>query len=371
MLLPHSSRLAHAHAQRLDYLRSNPLFLSEEALELVALRARRDDELRQDVAEYQQRGDAVAALWFARELENIDRRLHVQQRIPLVGMQIVPIDRTIPEWARTHRWQELSEFAEPVVVNAQTSASIPVVSISKQEVVTTIDTYGIGWSWTSDEIETAARMGTPLTSLLPQLARNAMDRRIDQTLMIGDPATRAVGILKQVGVPVVAPTTKTGGGVAWSAAALGTEIAQDVINLANAVNLAQGRATGKVVVVLDLTHHTILDRQMTGTGMTVTDGGNTIRAWLLRNHADKIGAIIGSPRNATAGVGGVHRIMALPQFASEEEATETVFGLLNKPFTPYPGVWTDGGLTFKQIAVAKCGGCAVRNPEFLAYMDGT
>jgi len=370
--LTHPQRIAINHAMRLDYLYGNPIqFLTLDALDLIAARAQRDGELRQDVAEYARRGDALSALWFARELENIDRRLHTQPRIPLVGLQIVPIDRTIPEWARTHRWQETSEYGEPVVVSEQTSASIPIVSMTRQEVTTTIDTYAIAWAWSQSDIETAARMGLPLSERLPMLARRVMDRRIDQTLLIGDTNTGALGILKQPGVPIVAATTKTGGGVAWSAAALGTEIIADLMALANAVNLAQGVSRGKVVIVLDLQHDLILDRPMTGTGMTVTDNGSTIRSYIAKNYGDRIATILGSPRNTTAGAGGVHRIMAMPAFASEEEATEVVFGLLNKQFTPYPGTWQDGGLLFKQIAVAKCGGCAVRNPEFLAYMDGT
>jgi hypothetical protein len=363
-----SNRLSRTHAQRLAYLRANPpMFLTADAIDMIALRADRDDDLRLDRAEY--RADAVPALWFARALENVDKTVYTQEMIPLVGRQVVPIDRTIPEWARNHRWQELTRFGEPIVVDAQTMASIPLVSVSNAEVTAKIDTYAIGWGWSADDIEAAARQNWPLSTMYAELAREVMERRIDQTLLVGDANTGAVGFLKMSGVPILVPSTKTGGGTAWSAAALGSEIVADILAGCNSVNAAQG-VERKCIVQMSLAKAQRLDSPMTGSGMTVTDSGSTIRAYLMKNYGHRIEQIVTSPRCATAGAAGVQRIMYSPAFSSENEARRHVFGIVNRETSPMPGEWINNGLFYKQIALAKCGGVGVRTPSYFAYQDG-
>ena len=366
----HDSRLAESHQRRIDLLRqAPPVFLSDRAEHSILLTVERDPQLRLDVEHY--RDDAVTALWFARAIEYAEQTVYKQPRLPLIGRQVVPVQAGIPEWARSYRWREMAEFGQAIVVDEQTTASIPMVSVGMTEAYRVIKMYGVAWGWSAEDIEEAARQGTPLSTELMALARNVMDQQIDKTLLLGDSNTGAVGFLKLAEVALETPTTKTGGGTAWSATATGLEIVEDLKRGAHAAQLAEGTTGRQFHVLMDQAHAQILDRQMTGAGMTVTDSGMTIRRYLMQNYGHLIASIVVCHRCTTAGVGGVHRIMWVPAFSSEAEATQYVFGLLNRPFTPYPGVWTDFNLAFKQAGVAKCGGVGVRNGSILRYMDGT
>lgn len=358
-----SLRLSQNAEDRLRYLRGQPLQgLSSLARKMIRLDV---EDFRHDVADAypEYREDAAESLWFIRELENLDKKLYRMPMIPMVGRQVVPVDRSIPEWADIHRWRELSEYGEPSLITSYSNA-VPLVQTSAAEYFKELRAYALGWAWSMKDIDTSARTNVPLSSMLPELARNSMERKIDRVLLLGDTATGAVGFLKMPGVPVLTPSTKTGGGTAWSAAATGLEIVSDIRAGADSIRLAMGGGDIKVNVQLDITSKNRLDAEMTGlTG----SGGKTIKQYIMDNLGDKISKIIESPRCATAGVGNVKRAMFSPDFRSEQEALTWVFGLLNQEFKVWPGQWQD--LQYKQIATAQCGGVGCRNPQYFAYMD--
>lgn len=365
--------LSRNHQARLRTLALQPLPpLDDRTVATLEAWCRKDAILRKDTALIKAlggvvRADAADTVWFARELENVDTRIYMAQLIPMVGRLVVPIDRSIPSWATSHRWREFTRFGEAELI-ASYANQVPMVQVSGAEFIKDIKSYAIAWGWSWKDIETAARTGRPLDIMLATVARQAMERTIDRVLLLGDSRTGAVGYLKMADVPIITATTKTGGGVLWTPAALGTEIVNDILLGCDSIADAMGTGEGlKVNVLMSGKARRRLDRPMTG--LVGDAGGKTIYQYLMSNYGDKIERIIESPRNRTAGVGGVSRIMFAPAWRSGEEALTYVFGLLPEEFKTQPGQWAD--LWWKQVGTASCGGVGNRFPAFFAYMDGT
>jgi hypothetical protein len=362
---------------RLDSMLQHPLSFgggdpqrNAEVKAIIAARMQHSPQFRRDSVELQRaaRRDGVDSVWFARELESLDRTIYQADLVPTVSEQVIPLDTSIPDWSTMHRWREFTMAGVPELVSSM-SNQVPMVEVSGAEFLVGINMWALGWGYSMRDIETAARTGFPLDATYGLITREAMRIKMDEILMLGDATTGAVGFLKLQGVPLVTAVAKTGGGTAWSASATGMEIVQDLLKLADSVRLAYGIGNGiRVNIQMSPVNRNRLDLPMTGLGVGgATD--KTIMAYIRQNHSDKIANIIESPRCAAAGVGGVSRMMATPAWASNDIAKTYVFGIAPVPFRVYPGQWH--GLTYKQIAVMSCGGCGVRKPTYLAYMDAT
>lgn len=361
---------------RLDSLTRTPLVFGaghpdrdREVKAILAARMQHNPQGRKDQAELRKdsrRRDGIDSIWFARELESIDRTVYQADMVPTVSDQVIPMDTSIPDWAMAHRWREFTMHGVPELISS-ISNQVPMVEVAGAEFLVGINMWGLGWGYSMRDIETAARTGFPLDNTYGIITREALSQKRDEVLMLGDATTGAVGFLKFGSVPLVTAVAKTGGGTAWSVTATGLEIVQDLLKLADSVTAAYGVGNGvRVNILLPPANYRRLDQPMTGLGAGgATD--KTIMAYIRANYASRINLIIESPRNTAAGVGGATRAMAMPAWASPEIAKTYVFGISPIPFRVYPGQWH--GLTYKQIAVMACGGCGVRKPGYLAYMD--
>lgn len=303
--------------------------------------------------------DAAESVWFKRQLEFIDKTLYETIFPDNMARQLIPSQPGVPDWARVYTWRMFDRFGKAKIV-ANMGDDIPRADRSGQEESKVIKPLASAYGWDIFEIKAAAATGTPLDTLKAMAARFAIETEIDSILAVGSAAHNLQGIFNLTGTSTVTLGTKTGGGVAWSAAATSAEIAADLfampIKAITNMKLAGGPMFQKFTIVLPIDSYALASTKQMAPG---TD--TTVLQYVLKN-SPWIAAIEPWHYATGAGASGVNRMIAYPKNPM------VVAGIVPMEFTTMPP--EQRNLEYVVNTVATCGGVVVRYPVAVVYADG-
>ena len=218
---------------------------------------------------------------------------------------------------------------------------------------------GVGYEFTTQEMERAAKLGRALSSDKAQAASKAAQvfkRSVAMTGRTPGAATSEkgwTGLINNTSVP----TANVAGG-AWTGAKTPDDIATDVWAAVNAIETQTGETHMATTVLLPTQKLRYIEQTR------MTDGSGTIMSYIRgsREGGDNIN-FVPVRELAGAGAGGTDRLVALD--SSREVAQFHLPG--DHEFLP---PFQKGSMTYEVGGIMNVGGTEIRLPRAITYRDG-
>lgn len=291
--------------------------------------------------------DSTAVL--VRQLEYVQAEVfNIEYAIPKV-LTLVPLDTTVPAGAVqfTYREWDIVGVAEIVTNYAR---DLPRVDVLVNEYPQKIITVGDAYGFTQKELRSAAFAGVQLDPMKAQAAKQAIDRKIDALVSLGNTATGLKGFVNHPNVPRLSLPTGS-----W-ASATPDQIIQDMLAMERAVIVNTMDIHHPDTLVLPLAHYA----KIASTPRSSTSD-TTILAYFLKN-SQYIKNVESWYRLATAGLSGA------PLAVCYEKSPMVVRAVVPVPFEQMPPEVRN--LEWLTNCTADIGGCVWYRPLAAVYGDG-
>jgi len=304
--------------------------------------------------------DAGESIFFARELEAIDKQVYETIYPENKARSLIPTQQGIPDWAKVYTWRLFSKFGAAKIA-ANMADDIPRADVTGEEASKVIKPCVASYGYDLFEIKAAAATGTPLDALKAMAARFAIETEIDDILVNGNTAHALEGLLTiAAGTTTADPTAKAAGGLTW-AVATPDEIVADINRGPTSIRNAMSGAGGPVFsqytfLVPDLQYSQIAQTRM-------GDGSDTTILKFVLGTNPFIADIqpLHHCNNGTPG-GATDRMVWYPKNPL------CVAGIVPMEFTSQPA--EQRNLEWVVNCMSTIGGIVVRYPLAVAYGDG-
>lgn len=184
--------------------------LDEEQVQNYAASLRRiggDNGLRMDEGE---------SVFFARQLEHIIAQEFDIEYPELRARQVIPITQEADPADKTITYREYDRMGVAKII-ADYSQDLPRVDISGKEVTSTIRTIGASYGYNYDEVLASAKTGRDLEGRRAEMAREAILRKENSALLLGDTTFNLAGFLNFANVTTLSLAADgTGASKKWS-----------------------------------------------------------------------------------------------------------------------------------------------------------
>lgn len=275
---------------------------------------------------------------------------------------LIPTDSSAPDWS-AGMITYLTDTVGKAEFIAGGAKDIPLADVIRGQSDVNYELAGIGYGFDLEEINRAALLGIPLTTLKADAARQASMEMLYDVAMIGNTRKNLTGLLNSAAV-VQGLVAQNAGATSrlWSAKTsqeiikdfddliTGGWIASKQVELADTILISPERmAYLNIRLVNDSNSETLLSFVKRTNIYTLTTGLElTIRAvrWL-----------------STLGSGGTQRMVAY------KRNPRVVTFHLPMPHRFLP-VWQNGPMSFLMPGIFRVGGVEIRRPGAVRYADG-
>jgi hypothetical protein len=216
----------------------------------------------------EQRLDAIATAFFQRQLEYIKSKTYDTKYKNLKAKQFLPVDSSAPSGTPTITWRSYSAAGHAKIISDY-AHDFPRVDIYGVENTIKVHSIGDSYGYSIKEIRRAQIAGTNLNSRGADIAKRAIEEKIDDIAWNGDTKSNIQGFLDYPGiseytVPVGASTTTT-----W-ASKTPDEIILDMTGMINGVNVpTKGKENVNQILLPRTQYNQINNTRMTDTNMTI------------------------------------------------------------------------------------------------------
>lgn len=271
--------------------------------------------------------------------------------------QLVPLDSSAPDWAKTVIFQAVDVRGELQLL-APNSTDIPTVDIAMKQGFHEIKTAALGYTYSLEELEYAKLVGTNLDTERAMAVRDVTEQGLNKIYLQGN---------KNVGEGLFTSPLVSRESVAKTIATLISEIPtngpQPIIDLfANAYNRVYVTNTNTVhkptTFALPVTQMQLLQRTL----LAAANGSNmTVLAFLKMNFPDM--EFVDDINLKNAGLGG-----AIDRMMVYKKEMRVVKGHDTMPLRFLPPATADN-INFKIPALVRTGGTEWRIPAAAHYVD--
>jgi hypothetical protein len=307
--------------------------------------------------------DAQQALGFLRSQTAYIEPIVYKQRFPEIQYpQLVPVDTSANEWAKSIRFYSQGQFGQAQWINHM-SSDVPKADVERTEHEEGVYLAGIGYGYTLEELGQAAMIpGTNLSSDRAEAARRAYEEFVERAVLTGDMRKGWLGLINQTAVTIVqAAATGTGSGTAW-ATKNGDQIATDINTLLSGIYSESMTVEIADTLLLPIGALTAL-----GSSRMPGAADQTVLAFIKANNVYSnitgrpltIRAVIGLD---TAGEDGGGRMVA---YRRDPQVLKVHIPMPHR-FLP---VWQTGALKFDIPGIFRMAPLEIRLPNAFRYMD--
>lgn len=308
--------------------------------------------------------DAQQAIGFLIEQTTfIEQEVYRIQYPEIIYPQLVPIDTTASEWAKSVTYFSLDKVGQANWF-ANNATDMPIADINKSKFEQGIEMAGIGYRYNLEELGQAMQVpGTNLTAERAEAARFSYEQFMDRLAYVGNTAKGFTGLMNNSNVTRVdAIADGTGSSALWS-----TKTADQIIRDVNQTGLSgiyEGSLTVEIAdtVLLPVAAMNILS--ITRIPNTPT----TALEYLAKNNLYTFTTgqqlmIRGVLGLETAGSGGVGRMIC---YRRDPRVVKLHVPMTHR-FLP---VWQTGPITYDIPGIFRVGGVEIRRPGAFRYVDG-
>lgn len=167
----------------------------------------------------------------ARALDYVKTQTYDRKLPPLRGLELFPVSNDTPAWAETIVYRAYDMVGVAKII-ANYADDLPRADVKGTEKTVPVRTIGDSYGYNVQELTVSAAMGTNLPSRKATAARQAIEVKINQIAMVGDPL---YGLQGGATHPNIGTTTGITGD--WNGAATAEQIVADVNILYQAVRI--------------------------------------------------------------------------------------------------------------------------------------
>lgn len=198
--------------------------------------------------------DANESIFVARQLEHVVAETYRTQLSPLKSAQFIPFKWDLPAGATSWVYRQWSDIAPPrAKVVANYAEDFPDVGLHVEEAIKPIRSIGDAYGYSVQDLRAAAFAKVPLETELARVARETIERTIDDYCAFGDATNNVAGFINNAALTSVAPAVGT-----WDAATTAAEMHQDLTKLVDSVIQASKNVYRPDTLLLPLSVHGLL-----------------------------------------------------------------------------------------------------------------
>jgi hypothetical protein len=302
------------------------------------------------------RADANETAMFARQLEHVFTQVYEVKKTASVWRQFAPINREVSNADEAHTFREIESFGEAKFVDGYAAKDFPSIEIQGKEFSGVVKSIGDSYAYTIQDMRRAAQTGLDLSARKAMIARDVIERKLDDVAFNGDATYGFTGLKALSNIIAVTPVVGD-----WENATTdGTEMLADVTKMAEAIfEQTKGECEGSVLLAPTKAYKKLRYTYLPGSGGSPR---TTLEEFILGG-VKGLSRIIHAPRLDTAGASSKGRLMLLD---NRPEVLEAVLPQDFEQFAPQ-----QDGLRFLVPCHARWGGWKLHQPKGVAYMDGT
>ena len=299
--------------------------------------------------------DANESAIFSRQLEYIFTQTYDTLFPENTARALFPSLR-IDSGANTYTYRAFTEIGEAKIVNDH-AADFPAVDLSGVEVTQKIVSLGDSFTYSVMDLRHAAMAGLQLDSAKAQIARRAIERKMDELAWLGDTASGLVGFARAANI-IQSTLSDKGTDDTWAGPdASADEILVDINTMwSNVYTTTGGLYSPDTLVLPPAAYAALITKRLDSFNKS------TVYDYVLQVNPT-IRKIVMSPRLTLAG-GSLDTTRAM-MFKSAPEVAQLVIPSEFEMMPPEPQ-----SMLYKVACHMRFGGIVVPTPKAITYMDG-
>jgi len=310
------------------------------------------------VVDQDYRGDANETAAMARQLEHFFSKLYQIEYAEAMGRKIVPLNFEVPSGASAFTYVQMDERGEADILDSY-SKDFPMVEEFGTESTGKTLPIAAGFFVSLQDLRAAAMLGRDIESRKADMARRAMERKLDAILCVGDTKSGLKGLANLSGPSVLTAGTDFTGG--WSTAT-SDQIQEDVEALQKkifddtlGVHGNPDNGTKLTLALPPAAYSAIATRRLDNFHEM------TMLQYILKN-SPFVGDIVSWARLATAGASSATRAVWF------ERSNDVLEGIISQEVEILP--MQPKALGWQVPLHMRTGGVIARYPKAIFYADG-
>lgn len=266
--------------------------------------------------------DAAGDIFFARQLESVQSRIYEYEYPPYKAFTLIPVTYDIPPGAEFWTVTGFQSVGRARVIESYAD-DLPEASLLGVQLTNKIVSIGASYRYSHQEIRAAQFANLALDDRLAMAARRAIDQKVNQLALNGDPTTGLYGWLNNPNIPTVTvPADGVGASTLWSTKTP-DQVLRDMNLIVNQIVVNSNEVEMPDTLLLPLEQFTYIS----STPRSINSDTTILNFFLMNNpYITRVEAL---PQLAGAGVGGANVMLAYNR--SEDKM---VMGIA-MPFTQY------------------------------------
>jgi hypothetical protein len=301
------------------------------------------------------RNDAGESAFLSRELEAV-RASVLEIRYPeFKGRRWVPVVQSINAGAEEFRYKYFDEVAQAEIVKTLQKHG-PRADVFAGEATAQIRSIIASYAWSIQEMRASMMAGTGLDQRKARAARKAIEKAIDDLLLVGDANIQgtAAGLFTLSGTQSFTTTTGTLGSTLWSNKT-SDEILDDLFGIEEGIYVNSKELEQPNMLLLPISSDALISRKRMGDG-----DSQTVKSYFLAN--SKYIKTIETSHKLESNTGWTGKRMV-----AYHRDPDVLEALLPVEFEQFPPQWE--GFESITDCHARCGGVILYRPKAVSYGD--
>lgn len=213
-----------------------------------------------------------ASAFTARQLEYVRAKTYDKKMPVLRALQLIPVISEAPEWAETITYGVFDQVGIAKIV-ANYADDLPRADVARKEISIRVKDIGDSYGYNVNELAASVALGTNLPTRKAEAARRAVEIKVNQIALAGEPAYGLYGLATH---PNIGTTAITGG---WTSATATSVILADLNAVYDAVRTQSNGVHTPTRIALPTAEYSLI----TTTARSDTSD-KTIAEFWLGNH---------------------------------------------------------------------------------------
>lgn len=229
-----------------------PMFTRNRVVKLLD-----DLGFRSDAEDASFRVDSNETAAFTRQLQFIETEIYTTEYPANRAREFIPVDGSVPNWAESFVWR-IWDWAGMAKIITRFSDDLPAVDVMAAEKIQKVESIGDSFGYSIQDLRASSRLNMPLDTEKGELARMAIENKIEQLAVFGDSDTGLPGFVNMPNVPILsAPGVLTGN---WLGGATPKQILADLHAMAAAVVKNTKNSHKPDTILLPLDHYNYISQ---------------------------------------------------------------------------------------------------------------